>query len=100
MSSGGTGVTSMNPVAKELWEEGLAVESFRLVSQGQFEEEAVKQLFMDVAKRPGCSATRRIDHNITDLQGKLTHHNATEFGLTRSGYLGQCKRDYSGSSTL
>lgn len=71
MSSGGTGVTSMNPVAKELWEEGLAVESFRLVSEGQFEEEAVKQLFMDVAKRPGCSATRRIDHNITDLQGQL-----------------------------
>lgn len=61
----------MNPVAKELWEKGLAVESFRLVSEGKFEEEAVNQLFMDVDKRPGCSATRRIDHNITDLQGKL-----------------------------
>ena len=69
----------MNPIAKELWEEGLAVESFRLVSEGRFEEEAVKQLFMDVAKRPGCSATRRIDHNITDLQGKviLLHSSTT-----------------------
>jgi 5-oxoprolinase (ATP-hydrolysing) len=60
----------MNPVAKELWEEGLAVEAFRLVSQGKFEEDDVTELFMDVGKRPGCSATRRIDHNITDLQGR------------------------------
>jgi 5-oxoprolinase (ATP-hydrolysing) len=69
MISGGTGVTSMNPVAKELWEEGVAIESFQLVSQGQFEEEGVRKLFMEVGNRPGCSATRRIDHNLTDLQG-------------------------------
>ena len=61
----------MNPIAKELWEEGVAIESFRLVSQGQFEEEGVKKLFFDVGKQPGSSATRRIDHNITDLQGSV-----------------------------
>lgn len=61
----------MNPIAKELWEEGVAIDSFRLVSEGRFEEEGVKKLFFDVAKRPGSSATRRIDHNITDLQGEF-----------------------------
>jgi 5-oxoprolinase (ATP-hydrolysing) len=60
----------MNPISKELWEEGVAVKSFRLVSQGVFEEQGVRDLFNEVAKYPGCSATRRIDHNLTDLQGE------------------------------
>ncbi|WVR09658.1 hypothetical protein IAU60_006733 [Kwoniella sp. DSM 27419] len=86
---GGTAVTSMNPIAKELWEEGVVIESFKLVSQGEFNEAGVRELFADVAKRPGCSATRRIDHNITDLQAaisanvrgiRLVHQLFKEFG--------------------
>ena len=70
MFSGGNGVTSMNPVSKELWEEGIHVPTFKLVSQGKFDEEGVTKLFMDVAKYPGNSATRRLDHNLADLQGE------------------------------
>ncbi|OCF44566.1 hypothetical protein I317_01639 [Kwoniella heveanensis CBS 569] len=86
---GGTAVTSMNPIAKELWEEGVVIESFKLVSQGQFNEAGVRELFAKVAERPGCSATRRIDHNITDLQAaisanvrgiRLVHQLFEEFG--------------------
>jgi 5-oxoprolinase (ATP-hydrolysing) len=62
----------MNPISKELWEEGVSIKSFRLVSQGKFEEQGVRDLFGEVAKYPGCSATRRIDHNITDLQGMFS----------------------------
>nr|XP_019001254.1 uncharacterized protein I203_05959 [Kwoniella mangroviensis CBS 8507]OCF64715.1 hypothetical protein I203_05959 [Kwoniella mangroviensis CBS 8507] len=69
---GGTGVTSMNPIAKELWEEGVIIDTFKLVSQGTFNEEGIRDLFGKVAERPGCSATRRIDHNITDLQAAIS----------------------------
>jgi 5-oxoprolinase (ATP-hydrolysing) len=60
----------MNPISKELWEEGLHVDTFKLVSGGIFNEDGVVKLFMEAGKYPGTSATRRIDHNLTDLQGK------------------------------
>ncbi|KAK4687972.1 5-oxoprolinase (ATP-hydrolyzing), partial [Tremellales sp. Uapishka_1] len=69
---GGSSVTSMNPVATQLWEEGVAVKTFKLVSQGVFHEEGVKELFDAAGRYPGCSATRRIDHNITDLQAAIS----------------------------
>jgi N-methylhydantoinase B/oxoprolinase/acetone carboxylase alpha subunit len=103
MVRGGTGVTSMNPVSKELWEEGLAVESFRLVSAGKFEEEGVTKLFMEVANRPGCSATRRIDHNITDLQGELPcSADMKQYSqcLSSSGYLRERSGYQSSPSTI
>ena len=92
---GGTGVTSMNPIARYLWEEGLAVESFKLVSGGKFEEEAVTKLFNDVADRPGCSASRRIDHNLTDLRAAVSANQRgatlmsalfTEFGKQKVAF--------------
>lgn len=64
-------MTSMNPISKELWEEGLHVTTFKLVSQGHFDEDKVIELFNEAGKYPGTSATRRIDHNLTDLQGML-----------------------------
>ena len=67
---GGTGVTSMNPISRELWEEGVNITTFKLVSEGMFNEQGVRDLFAAVADHPGCSATRRIDHNLTDLQGE------------------------------
>nr|XP_031858199.1 uncharacterized protein CI109_006441 [Kwoniella shandongensis]KAA5525271.1 hypothetical protein CI109_006441 [Kwoniella shandongensis] len=69
---GGSGVTAMNAVSKELWEEGIAVKTFKLVSAGKFDEEGIVSMLEDVGKRPGCSASRRIDHNITDLQAKVS----------------------------
>ncbi|ORY29319.1 5-oxoprolinase [Naematelia encephala] len=69
---GGTAVTSMNPSSRELWEEGMRCPTFKLVSQGHFDEEGVVKLFMEAADYPGSSATRRIDHNLTDLQAAVS----------------------------
>jgi 5-oxoprolinase (ATP-hydrolysing) len=83
----------MNPISKELWEEGVAVKSFRLVSQGVFEEQGVRDLFNEVAKYPGCSATRRIDHNLTDLQGESTDSLPLPRRL-RAHVVRSCSRPY------
>lgn len=48
-----------------------SVKSYLLCSQGKFNEEGFRDLFAEPAKYPGSSATRRIDHNITDIQGLL-----------------------------
>ncbi|KAL7420641.1 hypothetical protein Q5752_004592 [Cryptotrichosporon argae] len=69
---GGTSVTSMNPIAKELWQEGVNVKAFKLVSEGRFEEEAVAELFRKAGDYPGSSMTRRLDHNMTDLQAAIS----------------------------
>ncbi|KAK7464733.1 hypothetical protein VKT23_005939 [Stygiomarasmius scandens] len=69
---GGTSVTSMNPISKELWQEGVSVKSFLLCSRGKFNEEGFRELFAEPAKYPGSSATRRIDHNITDIQAAIS----------------------------
>lgn len=71
-TSGGTGVTSMNPVSKHLWEEGVSITTFKLVSGGVFDEAGVRELFAKPGTYPGSSATRRIDHNITDLQAAIS----------------------------
>lgn len=62
----------MNPKAKELWEEGVSIKTFKLVSRGHFDEEGVTELFNKVGEYPGCSATRRLDHNISDLKAAIS----------------------------
>lgn len=61
----------------------MQVPTFKLVSEGVFEEEKVIELFMEAGKYPGTSATRRIDHNITDLQGAFIYSSESP-GLTIS----------------
>lgn len=65
-------MTGMNPVARELWHEGVSVKTFKLVSEGKFDEEGVRELFAQPAKYPGGSATRNIGHNITDLKAAVS----------------------------
>lgn len=69
---GGIGITSMIPDSKELWQEGMAVKSALIVSGGVFQEEQVRALFEEVAQHPGCSATRRLQDNISDIQAKIS----------------------------
>ncbi|ESK93976.1 protein isoform a [Moniliophthora roreri MCA 2997] len=69
---GGTSVTSMNPISKELWQEGVSVKTFLLCSKGEFNENRFRELFAEPGKYPGSSATRRIDHNITDAQAAIS----------------------------
>jgi 5-oxoprolinase (ATP-hydrolysing) len=69
---GGIGITSMIPDSKELWQEGMAVKSIKIVSEGVFLENEVRELFNKVAENPGCSATRRIGDNISDIKAKIS----------------------------
>jgi 5-oxoprolinase (ATP-hydrolysing) len=69
---GGIGITSMVPDSKELWQEGISIKSMRIVEGGHFKEKEIRQAFEDVANHPGCSASRRINDNISDLKAQIS----------------------------
>ncbi|PLB46621.1 hypothetical protein P170DRAFT_218076 [Aspergillus steynii IBT 23096] len=69
---GGKGITSMMPDSKELWEEGLNIKSLKIVSHGKFLEDAVRDAFLHAGTFPGCSPTRRLDDNISDIKAQIS----------------------------
>jgi 5-oxoprolinase (ATP-hydrolysing) len=70
---GGISAGSMPPHSRELFQEGAAVTTEKLVSEGRFDEEKVIQLFYrDPAKYPGCSGTRCLADNINDLRAQVS----------------------------
>ncbi|KAH8892112.1 hypothetical protein GQ53DRAFT_841002 [Thozetella sp. PMI_491] len=69
---GGKGITSMMPESKQLWEEGINIESLKIVSGGDFLEDDVVEAFAKAGRFPGCSATRRIRDNISDLRAQIS----------------------------
>ncbi|KAK7962240.1 uncharacterized protein PG986_003065 [Apiospora aurea] len=69
---GGKGITSMMPESKELWEEGINIKSMKIVSGGRFLEEDVRAAFAKAGEFPGCSATRRIADNLSDLKAQIS----------------------------
>jgi 5-oxoprolinase (ATP-hydrolysing) len=63
---------SMPPHSKELFQEGAAIKSEKLVSQGHFDEERITELLLkEPAKHPGCSGTRCLADNINDLKAQV-----------------------------
>lgn len=68
---GGRGITSMMPESKQLWEEGISIESMKIVSGGEFLESDVREAFAAAGRFPGCSATRRIGDNLSDLRAQV-----------------------------
>ncbi|KAJ6036122.1 hypothetical protein N7540_000401 [Penicillium herquei] len=69
---GGLGITSMMPGSKELWEEGFNVRSMKIVDSGNFLEEDVRKAFLAAGDFPGCSPTRRLDDNISDIKAQIS----------------------------
>ncbi|KAN0099009.1 putative 5-oxoprolinase [Hyaloscypha variabilis] len=69
---GGKGITSMVPDSKELWEEGVNIKSLKIVSGGTFMEDDIRVAFNAAADFPGCSATRRIEDNLSDLKAQIS----------------------------
>jgi 5-oxoprolinase (ATP-hydrolysing) len=65
--------------SKHLWEEGMCVKSFKLVVNGIFQEEGLKELLMAPAKLPGCSGSRNLHDNISDLRAQVA---ANQKGIT------------------
>lgn len=63
---------SMPPHSRELYQEGAAIESEKLVSEGVFNEKRMVELLYDEpAKYPGCSGTRCLPDNINDLKAQI-----------------------------
>lgn len=59
---------SMPPNSKEIFQEGAAIKSEKLVSEGHFDEKNVTYLLLEQpAQHPGCSGTRCLRDNINDL---------------------------------
>ncbi|KAJ5619477.1 hypothetical protein N7510_003461 [Penicillium lagena] len=63
---------SMPPNSTELWQEGAAIESEKVVSNGVFNEDRMRELFLDVpSKYDGCSGSRNLSDNISDLKAQI-----------------------------
>lgn len=60
----------MPPNSRELYQEGAAIKSFKLVQKGKFDEEGISKLLVDIpAMKEGCSGSRCLKDNISDLKG-------------------------------
>lgn len=62
----------MMPDSKELWEEGINIKTMKIVSGGEFLEEEVRAAFDKAGTFPGCSPTRRIQDNLSDLKAQIS----------------------------
>ena len=71
---------SMPPHSRELFQEGAAIKSEKLVSEGTFNEARITQLLYDEpAQHPECSGTRCLADNINDLKAQVA---ANQKGIT------------------
>lgn len=63
---------SMPPHSRELFQEGAAIKSEKLVSGGVFNEKRMTELLYDEpAQYPGCSGTRCLADNLNDLKAQI-----------------------------
>lgn len=70
---GGISAGSMPPHSRELFQEGAAIKSEKLVTEGRFDEERVIELFYnEPSTRRGCSGTRCLADNINDLRAQVS----------------------------
>ncbi|KAJ3462299.1 hypothetical protein MRS44_007085 [Fusarium solani] len=68
---GGICPGSMPPHSKEIWQEGASFTSFKLIEQGQFNEEELRELMLEKSARyPGCTGTRTWSDNVSDLNAQ------------------------------
>lgn len=63
---------SMPPHSRELFQEGAAIETEKLVSEGRFNEARMIELLQgEPAKHPDCSGTRCLADNLNDLKAQI-----------------------------
>lgn len=63
---------SMPPKSTELWQEGAAIEAEKIVSEGVFNEARMTELLLDnPATFDGCSGTRCLSDNLSDLKAQI-----------------------------
>ena len=69
---GGLGGNPHNPAAIVRQEEGVSFESTFAVRDGVFNDEEIVEAFMRAGDFPGCKATKRLDHNISDIKAQCS----------------------------
>lgn len=74
----------MVPDSKELWEERVNIRSMKIVSAGTLIEADIRAAFDAAANFPGCSATRRIDDNLSDLKVQISANQRGILLLTKT----------------
>ncbi|XP_030612473.1 5-oxoprolinase isoform X2 [Archocentrus centrarchus] len=84
---GGITPGSMPPYSTSLQQEGAVFTSFKLVTGGVFQEEAVTEALMAPAQYPGCSGTRNLHDNLSDLRAQVA---ANQRGSQLVGELIDC----------
>ncbi|KAF1983548.1 hypothetical protein K402DRAFT_465916 [Aulographum hederae CBS 113979] len=63
---------SMPPNSRELFQEGAAIKSEKLVSEGHFNEKRITELLQtEPALWPGCSGARCLADNLNDLKAQI-----------------------------
>ncbi|KAL8999801.1 MAG: hypothetical protein Q9169_001474 [Polycauliona sp. 2 TL-2023] len=63
---------SMPPHSRELFQEGAAIKSEKLVSEGKFDEERIRDILLnEPAQYPECSGTRCLGDNLNDLKAQI-----------------------------
>jgi 5-oxoprolinase (ATP-hydrolysing) len=73
---GGIQPGSMPPHSTELWQEGVAVETFKIVKEGIFDDAGLHEILVDIpGSYPGCSGTRTLKDNIADLKAAIAANN-------------------------
>lgn len=76
---------SMPPLSRELFQEGAAIKSEKLVSEGTFNEKRITELlYEEPAQYPDCSGTRCLADNINDLKAQIA---ANQKGINLIGTL-------------
>ncbi|KAH9887497.1 Hydantoinase B/oxoprolinase-domain-containing protein [Xylariomycetidae sp. FL2044] len=69
---GGFEGISGNANATELFQEGARIVSFKLVSNGQFDEEGIKRMLVDEpGQYPDCVGTSSLYDNLSDLRAQV-----------------------------
>ncbi|CAH0696219.1 unnamed protein product [Spodoptera exigua] len=81
---GGLTPGSMPPHSVSLTQEGAAFKSTLLVQDGRFNEELLTQELMKPGKVPGCSGTRNLADNLSDLKAQVA---ANQRGIQLVGEL-------------
>ncbi|KAG7488428.1 hypothetical protein MATL_G00033850 [Megalops atlanticus] len=84
---GGITPGSMPPHSTSLQQEGAVFTSFKLVTGGVFQEEEVTAALLAPAQYPGCSGTRNLHDNLSDLRAQVA---ANQRGSQLVGELIDC----------
>ncbi|CAH0022159.1 unnamed protein product [Clonostachys rhizophaga] len=83
MDIGGLKGTSMPPDSTSLYHEGTSIKSFFLVRDGKFDEKGICDILLEPGTHDGCTGSRRLGDNISDLQAQIAANNKAENGKNK-----------------